>query len=144
MYTKSPSYRHWQSLHHYRYHCHVYTQSKMLSSIIATIYMYILYLFICITTLFAISMHVYVVNNRAQGPEWPIAIWINLSYLILSYLILSYLILSYFILSYLILLTHLGWIAWKATYVNEFIAWIHIYHCTQHIRHICRVSAYVC
>ena len=29
---------------------------------------------ICITTLFALLIHVYIVNERAQGPEWPIAI----------------------------------------------------------------------
>ena len=28
----------------------------------------------CMTTLFAMLIHVYIVNNRAQGPEWPIAI----------------------------------------------------------------------
>ena len=28
----------------------------------------------CMTTLFAMLIHVYIVNNRAQGPEWPIDI----------------------------------------------------------------------
>ena len=28
----------------------------------------------CMTILFAMLIHVYIVNNRAQGPEWPIAI----------------------------------------------------------------------
>ena len=60
-------------------HCSSIGKLSVLTVIIVEICINLCYYFyvhfhICITTLSAMLIHVYIVNNRAQGPEWPIAI----------------------------------------------------------------------